>query len=120
MIINSIVFAILSALYDKGKRFEDHSSRFITRAFIILVITLFASGNIIINFFLGASVFFLFFDYTLNILERRPWYYLGNTAKLDILRNKIFGKWVKVIDPLLKTTLVIILTIIKYTIWILS
>ena len=74
-----IVFTILSALYDKGKRFEDHKLRFIFRAVIVALISLIGADSMyeyIINFAQNTAIFYLLFDYTLNILEGRKWNYI--------------------------------------------
>ena len=96
-----LLFTILSAIYDNGKRFQDHSSRFIFRAVVILLISFFEMPVIIIGiykptlfqFIFNISVFYLFFDYILNILENREWNYIGTTAIIDILWNKL-GGWI--------------------------
>lgn len=97
----TIIFTILSALYDKGKRFEDHSSRFIFRAVIVSLISFFEVPTIlvgiwqptVIQLFLNTAIFYLIFDYTLNVLEGRKWNYVGYTAKTDIMWRKI-GGWI--------------------------
>jgi len=88
-VILTFIFTILSALYDNGKRFVDHRPRFIFRAIIVGLISYFSEGNFLINFAQNTAIFYLLFDYTLNILEGRKWNYIGNTALWDIQRNKI-------------------------------
>jgi len=83
------LFTILSAWYDNGKRFVDHTPRFIFRAIVVGLISYFTNTNIFFN----AAIFYILFDYTLNILEGRDWNYLGKTAKIDILWNKV-GGWI--------------------------
>ena len=91
-----IVFTILSALYDKGKRFEDHKLRFIFRAVIVALISLIGADSMyeyIINFAQNTAIFYLLFDYTLNILEGRKWNYIGSTSEIDKLWHKL-GGWI--------------------------
>lgn len=109
-----LLFTILSAIYDSGKRFQDHSSRFIFRAVVILLISFFEMPVIIgmykptlFQFIFNISVFYLFFDYVLNIIEGREWNYIGTTAKIDILWNKL-GGWV----PQLTFKLIFLITLI--------
>ena len=85
----TLLFTILFALYDNGKRFINHTPRFIFRAIVVAIISYFESGNFLINYIQNAAVFYLLFDYTLNILEGRKWNYIGNTAKWDVARKQI-------------------------------
>lgn len=87
--ILTVLFTLLSALYDNGKRFINHTPRFIFRAVVVAIISYFESGNFLINYIQNAAVFYLLFDYTLNILEGRKWNYLGCTAKFD----RFFHSW---------------------------
>lgn len=79
----TIIFTTLSALYDKGKRFTNHIPRFIFRAVSVLLISYFTDGNFFINFAQNVAIFYLIFDYTLNILEDRKWNYIGSTSTID-------------------------------------
>lgn len=90
--ILTIIFTILSALYDNGKRFVDHRPRFIFRAIVVGLISYFSEGNFIINFVQNTAIFYLLFDYTLNVLEGRKWNYIGQTAEIDKLWHK-YGGW---------------------------
>ena len=92
--ILTLIFTILSALYDNGKRFKNHIPRFIFRAIVVAIISYFESGNFITNFILNTSIFYLFFDYILNILEGRKWNYIGSTAIHDIMWSKYLGGWI--------------------------
>lgn len=89
----TLIFTILSALYDKGKRFINHISRFIFRAIVVGLISYFSAGNFLINFAQNTAIFYLLFDYVLNILEDRKWNYVGKTAKIDQMWGKI-GGWI--------------------------
>lgn len=96
----TILFTILSALYDKGKRFKNHIPRFIFRAIIVILISLIEvkflnkDNNFFLNFMQNTFIFYIIFDYLLNILERRKWNYVGNTAIHDIMWNKYLGGWI--------------------------
>ena len=87
--ILTTLFTLLSALYDNGKRFVNHTPRFFFRVVVVAIISYFESGNFLINYIQNAAVFYLLFDYTLNILEGRKWNYIGNTAKWDVARKQI-------------------------------
>ena len=91
--IPTLTFTILSALYDNGKRFVDHIPRFIFRAIVVGLISYFSAGNSLINFAQNTAIFYLLFDYTLNILEGRKCNYVGYTAKTDIMWRKV-GGWI--------------------------
>jgi hypothetical protein len=41
---------------------------------------LFPEGNFIGNLALNTAIFYGIFDYALNILEKRKWNYIGDTA----------------------------------------
>ena len=91
--IATIIFTLLSALYDNGKRFINHTPRFIFRAIVVAIISYFGCGNFIFNFAVNTAIFYLLFDYTLNILEGRKWNYVGGTAPVDLFWRKI-GGWI--------------------------
>lgn len=95
-----IIFIILSALYDKGKRFEDHTKRFMFRIIIITLISILQIPTIVVGiwkptlmqFVFNTALFYFLFDYTLNLMENRKWNYIGNTSKIDLLWHK-YGGW---------------------------
>lgn len=89
----TIIFTILSALYDNGKRFTNHRPRFIFRAVVVGLISYFENGYFLTNFALNTAIFYALFDYTLNIFEGRKWNYVGNTAKIDLLWHRL-GGWI--------------------------
>lgn len=89
--ILTILFTLLSAWYDNGKRFVDHRSRFIFRVIVVGLISYFSEGNFIINFAQNTAIFYLLFDYTLNVLEGRKWNYIGVTSEIDKLWHKLGG-----------------------------
>ncbi len=86
----TLLFTLLSALYDNGKRFTNHIPRFVFRAIVVAIISYFQEGNFILNGFQNATIFYLLFDTTLNLLEGRNWNYIGNTAIFDKFWN---GSW---------------------------
>ena len=91
--IPTLTFTILSALYDNGKRFTTHIHRFIFRAIVVGLISYFSVGNFLINFAQNTAIFYLLFDYSLNILEGRKWNYVGGTSKWDIFFRRL-GGWI--------------------------
>ena len=110
--IPTLTFTILSALYDKGKRFTNHKPRFIFRAIVVGLISYFSEGNFLINFAQNTAIFYLFFDYALNILEGRKWNYIGSTALWDIQRREI-EKTIPYFDLTSKVVLLITIIYIK-------
>ena len=106
------LFTLLSALYDNGKRFVDHTLRFIFRAIIVGLISYFSESNFFISFAQNTAIFYLLFDYTLNILEGRKWNYIGQTAPWDIKRREI-EKIIPYFDLTSKIILLIIIIYIK-------
>ena len=106
--ILTFIFTLISALYDNGKRFVDHAPRFIFRAIVVGLISYFSVGNFLISFAQNTAIFYLLFDYSLNILEGRKWNYIGNTALWDIKRREIE----KVIPYFDLTSKIIFLTLI--------
>ena len=110
--ILTIIFTILIALYDNGKRFTNHVPRFIFRVIVVTMISYFEKNNFILNFALNTAIFYALFDYTLNILEGRAWNYLGNTALWDIQRREI-EKTIPYFDLTSKVVLLITIIYIK-------
>jgi hypothetical protein len=107
------IFTLLSALYDNGKRFTDHTSRWIFRAIVVCLISCFPEGNFIGNLALNTAIFYGIFDYVLNILEKRKWNYIGDTAIIDQFINK-YGNWK--IQFLFKILLIILTFVLKFKI----
>ena len=95
------IFTLLSALYDNGKRFTDHTSRWIFRAIVVCLISIVEVPTILVGvwkptlfqFLFNIAIFYGIFDYTLNILEGRKWNYIGSTAVIDIFWLKIGWIW---------------------------
>lgn len=108
-----VLFAFISALYDKGKRFTNHTPRFLFRIAVTLIIAKIGEHDIhdwIINVIIIGVGFYLVFDYFLNILEKRKWNYIGNTAKLDKFVNKYVG-WMGIL--VIKVLLLFVLICLK-------
>jgi hypothetical protein len=59
---------------------------------VIIIISYLSVGNFFINFAQNTAIFYLLFDYTLNVLEGRKWNYIGQTAEIDKLWHK-YGGW---------------------------
>lgn len=112
--IPTLTFTILSALYDNGKRFVDHRPRFTFRAIVVVIISYFSTGNLFINLAQNIAIFYLLFDYILNIMERRKWNYIGSTSEIDKLWGKC-GGWI----PQLIFKLIFLIITIKLE-WILK
>ena len=90
--ILTAIFTILSAWYDNGKRFVDHTPIFIFRVIVVGLMSYFSAGNFIINFAQNTAIFYLFFDYSLNLFEGRNWNYVGSTAPIyNVIFNS--GEW---------------------------
>jgi len=90
----TLIFTLLSALYDNGKRFTDHKIRWIFRALVVCLISFFTEGNFIGNLAFNTAIFYGMFDYTLNVLEGRYWKYIGSTAIHDQMWSKYLGGWI--------------------------
>lgn len=94
MIILGYALALIYALYDYKKNFVDHTSRYIIRIVIILLLSFLGAEsfwNYVLNFFSITSVFYLVFDYVINILDKQKWNYIGTTSEIDKFWNRTFG-----------------------------
>jgi hypothetical protein len=117
----TVLFTLLSTLYDKGKRFENHTSRFVFRVIMVCLISVVEVPTILVGiwiptltqFFFNTAIFYGIFDYTLNILEKRKWNYIGSTSKIDQFINK-YGNWK--IQFLFKILLIILTFVLKFKI----
>ena len=83
-----ILFILASVLIDaehleNKQYFKDHRSRFMLRA----VVTALAAATIW-DFFLLSSLFYLTFDYSLNLSIGNKWNYIGGTSKIDLFWRK--------------------------------
>ena len=109
--IPTLTFTILSALYDNGKRFVDHIPRFIFRAIIVGLISIIEMPTILVGiwkptlfqFLFNTAIFYGIFDYTLNILEKRKWNYIGVTSEIDKLWHKLGGWFAQLIFKIILT-----------------
>ena len=110
--ILTLMFTLLSALYDNGKRFTNRIPRFIIRAVVVAAISYFSEGNFFINFAQNTAIFYLLFDYALNIFEGRKWNYIGSTSIIDTVKGKI-EKTIPFFDLITKIIFLIITIIIK-------
>lgn len=113
----TLIFTILSAIYDNGKRFTDHTSRFVFRAIFIGLISFLEMPTILVGvwkptlmqFFFNVSIFYAIFDYWLNMFEHRNWNYIGSTSTIDRFWLKI--GWIP--QLLFKTILLTIFFILR-------
>jgi hypothetical protein len=108
--ILTLLFTILSAIYDNGKRFVDHKPRFIFRAIVVALISYFEQGSFIFNFLLNTAIFYAAFDYALNMLEGRKWNYIGSTSTIDKLWLKYGGTTTQLIFKIILVLTIIYLT----------
>lgn len=102
-----ILFIIASAKVDaehylNKQYFTDHTSRFWLR---VLATAMAASS--VIDLFLLASIFYLLFDLTFNMLVGNKWYYIGGTSKID----RFWRKYPKLQYPFKLLLFIICLTI---------
>lgn len=119
--ILAIIFTLISALYDNGKRFVGHKPRFIFRAIMVCLISIIEVPTILVGiwkptlfqFFFNTAIFYGIFDYTLNMLEKRKWNYIGDTSKIDQFINK-YGSWK--IQFLFKILFIIVTFVLKFKI----
>lgn len=92
--ILTILFTLLSAHYDAqelkaGRYFKDHTPRALFRVLVLFIISVLFNTHILILL----SVFYLIFDISLNLMRGLPWNYIGTTAILDKIFNKL-GGWI--------------------------
>ena len=92
--ILTIIFTLLSAYYDAvelkaGRYFKDHTPRAAFRLLILIVISFIFNIHILISL----AVFYLIFDTSLNLMRGLKWNYIGDTAILDQIFNKL-GGWI--------------------------
>lgn len=111
MILLGFVLALGCALYDKGKIFVNHTPRFLFRVAVALLLAKIGVNNIwdwIINVIIIGVGFYMTFDYILNILEKRKWNYIGDTAKIDIFTKYYLG-WTGILIIKILLTLTVLL-----------
>jgi len=86
MIIFIILISVITVLFAKidadilntGYRFTNHASRFLLRALVVIGIS-----QTLQQFILGGALFYLLFDYSLNVMRGLPLLYIGETAQID-------------------------------------
>lgn len=105
----TLLFTLASAYYDAGKRFVNHTPRFIFRALVVAAISLLQDGSFFANMFLNTAIFYAVFDYVLNIFEGREWNYIGGTSKIDLF----FRKYGADMQLIFKITLLVVAIIIN-------
>jgi len=95
-IIFTILFSIGSAYYDvrvlrSGRYITNHTPRFIFRAlsifFITVIFTKYKNDTLytILMFILNSSIFYLLFDYLINLFWGKYIFRIGTTAFIDKL-----------------------------------
>lgn len=90
--ILTIIFTLLSAYYDAqelkaGRYFKDHTPRALFRVLVLFIISVLFNTHVLILL----SVFYLIFDFSLNIMWGKKWNYIGNTSTIDRFFNSIGG-----------------------------
>lgn len=86
MVATVFIFTLLSAKIDadslnQGYRFKDHSVRWVQRGLVVAAL----SQQGLWLFLLNTALFYLVFDYTLNVLRGLPVLYIGSVAHTDRL-----------------------------------
>ena len=77
--IITVLFAKIDAdILNTGYRFTSHASRFALRALVVAGLS-----STLQEFILGGALFYLLFDYALNIMRSLPLLYIGDTAQID-------------------------------------
>lgn len=108
----TILFTLLSAYYDAeelkaGRYFKDHTPRALFRVLILFIISVLFNTHVLILL----SVFYLIFDFSLNIMWGKKWNYIGNTSTIDKFKNR-FGKYTTIID--ITTKIIFTITTITF------
>ena len=91
--MNILIFSILCALYDKDKVIYNHNSRFIFRFIIVALISIYEVPFILVGiikptifqFLFNTAIFYLSFDYMLNVFKGLKWNYIGETSNIVIV-----------------------------------
>ena len=73
------------------------------------IISYFEQGCFFSNVALNTAIFYVVFDYTLNLLEGRKWNYIGSTAKTDLLWRQLGGWMPQLIFKIIFLTITILL-----------
>lgn len=85
-----ILFILMSAYVDvegfkKGNFFKSHTSRFLLRGLVMIGMA--TSNWLLLPLFI--TLWILIFDYSINLMWGKDMFYLGKTAKWDIMLGKI-------------------------------
>lgn len=88
----TILFTLLSAYYDAeelkaGRYFKDHTPRALFRVLVLFIISVLFNTYVLILI----SVFYLLFDFSLNIMWGKKWNYIGCSSVIDRFFNSIGG-----------------------------
>ena len=94
IILISVIFAFCCAMYDTGKRFNSHISRWVFRAVVAIIVSYFVGDDTFYNLALFSTTFYMCFDGMLNLFEKRDFFYIGKTAIIDMVADMIFNKYV--------------------------
>ncbi len=115
-IILGLLLSFVSAYIDTGRRFVNHTPVWIARLIITLILGFLGGITLslyILNVLTIGITFYTTFDYFLNILEKRDIFYIGTTAKSDILWRKL-GDNAFIFQLVFKLFLFITILIISY------
>lgn len=105
-----ILFTLSVAYYDaqelkEGRYFKDHTPRAAFRLLILAILSFLFNIHILISL----SIFYIIFDYSLNLMRNLKWNYIGTVAITDQIWNKV-GGWI----PQLIFKIVFLITTLKY------
>ena len=89
-IVAFVMFILMSAYLDvegfkKGHFFKSHTSRYLLRGLVMIGM---ATLNWLL-FPLYIALWILIFDYSINLMWGKNMFYLGKTAKWDIMLGKV-------------------------------
>lgn len=124
-IIFTVLFTIGSAYYDSriltsGRYITNHTPRFIFRALSVFIITLLFTKYkndtlyTVSMFVLNSSIFYLLFDYAINLFWGKYIFRIGTTAVIDKIWLKLGGSIPQLIFKIL-LVLAIAIFVIKCT-----
>jgi len=84
-IVIALLFARIDAdVLNAGYRFKGHATRWVLRAITIVAVSCESAWL----FFLNVAIFYLIFDYALNLMRNLPMMYVGTTAYTDRILNR--------------------------------
>lgn len=113
-VIFGLLLSFASASIDNKQRFTNHLPRWIIRLIATLILGLWGSDTLwlyVSNVLVIGITFYATFDYFLNLLEKRDIFYIGNTAKTDILWRRLGDNayLYQLLFKLLLTTIILII-----------